>query len=277
VTDHIDADRDEASENQSGVPPILQNKQFDEPSIFLPENLLREARRQKALGNLTVPEVCLLDPDGDIVRYLQASDRGRLHPGWACYHTEMWQVDIDGIMIGVVGLAVGAPFAVLVAEQLFSSGADLVISITSAGQIMNLDDPPYFVLIEKALRDEGTSLHYQPPSTWSHLAGHLAVPLLRAFRDMAEPVLAGTSWTTDAPYRETKSALDAAAEMKIACVEMEAAALYAFASACNRDVVCFAHITNTMATTHHDFEKGDANGVHSALEIVGTAARALRV
>jgi uridine phosphorylase len=277
VTDHIDADRDEASENQSGVPPILQNKQFDEPSIFLPENLLREARRQKALGNLTVPEVCLLDPDGDIVRYLQASDRGRLHPGWACYHTEMWQVDIDGIMIGVVGLAVGAPFAVLVAEQLFSSGADLVISITSAGQIMNLDDPPYFVLIEKALRDEGTSLHYQPPSTWSHLAGHLAVPLLRAFRDMAEPVLAGTSWTTDAPYRETKSAFDAAAEMKIACVEMEAAALYAFASACNRDVVCFAHITNTMATTHHDFEKGDANGVHSALEIVGTAARALRV
>jgi uridine phosphorylase len=277
VTGHIGADRDEASDNQIGAPPILQNKQFDEPSIFLPENLLREARRQKVLDNLTVPEVCLLDPDGDIVRYLKSTGRGRLHPGWACYHTEMWEVEIDGTTIGVVGLAVGAPFAVLVAEQLFSSGADLVISITSAGQITPLDDPPYFVLIEKALRDEGTSLHYQPPSTWSHLAGHLAAPLLHVLQDMAEPVLTGASWTTDAPYRETKTAFDAAVEMKIACVEMEAAALYAYASACSRAVVCFAHITNTMATTHHDFEKGDANGVHSALEIVGTAARALRV
>jgi len=47
-----------------------------------------------------------------------------------------------------------------VAEQLSASVAELIISITWAGQIRSLGDPPYFVLITNALRDEGTSLHY---------------------------------------------------------------------------------------------------------------------
>ena len=63
----------------------------------------------------------------------------------------------DGVTIGIVGLAVGAPFAVLVAEQLFVSGCRLLISVTSAGQITPVGPTPYFVLIDRALRDEGTS------------------------------------------------------------------------------------------------------------------------
>lgn len=45
----------------------------------------------------------LLDPDGDVVRHLAATGRGRRHPEWACYHTEMCTVDLDGVEIGVVG------------------------------------------------------------------------------------------------------------------------------------------------------------------------------
>ena len=43
--------------------------------------------------------------------------------------------------------------AVLVAEQLFASGCRLLISITSAGQLQPVRRPPYFVLIDRALRD----------------------------------------------------------------------------------------------------------------------------
>jgi hypothetical protein len=80
----------------------------------------------------------------------------------------------DAPQIGVVGCAVGAPFAVLVAEQLHASCAALVISITSAGQLAPLSEPPYFVLIDRAIRDEGTSTHYLPPERYSHLPAHLA-------------------------------------------------------------------------------------------------------
>ena len=86
----------------------------------------------------------------------------------------------------------------------------------------------------------------------------------------------GSSWTTDAPYRETACAIEAAKQDNITCVEMEAAGLYAYATARGQAVVCFAHITNTMATTGADFEKGADNGAHDALAVARAAAGALR-
>jgi uridine phosphorylase len=255
--------------------PLLTDKDYTAAAVFRPENLLREARRQKHLPDLPVPAVCLLDPDGDIVRHLARTGRGHLHPGWACYHTEMWVTRLGDVEIGVVGMAVGAPFAVLVAEQLAASGARLTLSITSAGQITPQRQPPYFVLIERALRDEGTSAHYLPPARWSVLATDLREVLVEAFDEWAEPILVGASWTTDAPYRETPAAIAAAAAEGIACVEMEAAALYAYAQARDRHVVCLAHITNTMATDGDDFEKGADNGAHDALAVAAAAATAL--
>jgi uridine phosphorylase len=187
----------------------------------------------------------------------------------------MWTVDLDGVEVGVVGMAVGAPFAVLVAEQLAASGADLVVSITSAGQISPLERTPCFVLIDRALRDEGTSVHYSAPARWSRIEDKLLTRLDGAFSELPEPVLVGSSWTTDAPYRETRSAIASAEREGIACVEMEAAALYAYAAARGRAVVCLAHVTNTMATAGDDFEKGVDNGVHDALAVARAAAVAL--
>jgi purine-nucleoside phosphorylase len=132
------------------------------------------------------------------------------------------------------------------------------------------------VLIEKALRDEGTSLHYQPRGRWSRLDDRLLRRLAGAFAHLPEPVWPGSSWTTDAPYRETACAIEAAKQDNIACVEMEAAGLYAYATARRQAVVCFAHITNTMATAGADFEKGADNGAHDALAVARAAAGALR-
>ncbi|MEC8414209.1 MAG: hypothetical protein VXY97_01020 [Pseudomonadota bacterium] len=55
---------------------------------------------------------------------------------------------------------------------------------------------------------------------------------------------------------------------KVTCVEMESAALYAFAKAKNKDVICFAHLTNTMAQQKGDFEKGDDFGSLDTLKLV---------
>ena len=76
-----------------------------------------------------VPEICILDPDGDIVEHLTATGSADRHPSWACYHTHL-HVRSRRRPYGVVGSAVGASFAVLVAEQLFASGR--LISMTSA-------------------------------------------------------------------------------------------------------------------------------------------------
>jgi uridine phosphorylase len=255
-------------------PPILDGKRHAEPSVFTPENLLRAARRQKGLAETPVPAICLLDPDGDIVRRLVGAGRARRDPGWACYHTDLYRAEHDGVELGIVGCAVGAAFAVLVAEELFASGCALLVSVTSAGQIARLRAPPYFVLIERALRDEGTSYHYVPPATWSEADPALAEAAARALGDFRVPVERGATWTTDAPFRETAAAIGRAEALGILAVEMEAAALYAFARARLRPVLCFAHVTNQMAVTGNDFEKGAEDGTRDALDLVVRAAKA---
>ena len=67
------------------VPPILAGKDVGSASVFTPDNLLREARRQKRLAVADVPRLCLLDPDGDIVRYLVGSGQASRDLQWACY------------------------------------------------------------------------------------------------------------------------------------------------------------------------------------------------
>jgi purine-nucleoside phosphorylase len=68
-------------------------------------------------------------------------------------------------------------------------------------------------------------------------------------------ILHGAVWTTDAPFRQTAEAIAAAGADGLLALEMEAAALYAFASARRVPVICLAHLTNRMAQVEGDFEK----------------------
>jgi uridine phosphorylase len=262
--------------SRTPIPPILDEKHYGEASAFTPENLLREARRQKAIGEAHVPSVCVLDPDGDLVRRLTSSGRARPDASWSCYHTQLYRLSEDGLEFGFIGCAVGASFAVLVAEELFASGCRLLISMTSAGQLLELRPPPYFVLIERALRDEGTSYHYLPPAEFSSVDIELLGAMQDAFAGLRVPVERGAVWTTDAPFRETASAIAAMKAKGLLAVEMEAAALYAFAQARRRPVLCFAHVTNQMATVAGDFEKGEADGTVDALAVILAATNAWR-
>lgn len=260
----------------SNYPPILALKHYSSASVFAPENLLREARRQKGIAPANVPDICILDPDGDIVDSLLARGSAHLDPAWACYHTQLYSFVHADIGFGIVGRAVGAPFAVLLAEQMFASGCKLLISMTSSGQILPVHQPPYFVVIDRALRDEGASYHYLPPSDFSCADKELLHALVGAFDEFPVPVLTGATWTTDAPFRETRQCIDAMREKRLLAVEMEAAALYAFAEARKKPVLCFANVTNQMGRVDGDFEKGEADGSKDALNLIALAAQRLK-
>src|SRR5437763_4629582 len=263
------------------LPPILAGKEFAAPSVFEPANLLREARRQRRVPEIAVPAICLLDPDGDILRALRRGGHARLSSGWACYHTELYEFDYGGERFGVIGCAVGASFAVLLAEELFASGCRFLISVTSAGQITPPNGhegqpPPYFVVIDRALRDECTSYHYLPPAEFAEADAALVAMAMRGLSGLPVPIYRGAAWTTDAPFRETASAIERCRARDILAVEMEAAALYAFAQASGKSVLCLAHVTNQMAVRPGDFAKGEADGAHASLRVIAAIAQAWR-
>jgi uridine phosphorylase len=174
-----------------------------------------------------------------------------------------------------VGCAVGAPFAVLVAEELFASGCRLLLSVSSAGQITASAQTPYFVIIDRSLRDEGTSYHYSPPAEYADADPRLVQLAAHALSGKPQHVLIGQTWTTDAPFRETAEAIESTRSKGILAVEMEAAALYAFAGYANVPVLCLAHVTNTMGQGGDDFEKGEADGTRDTLTVLENLVSAL--
>lgn len=248
--------------------PLSENKNPSSPSVFRAAALLREARRQKGLPNIDVPAFCILDPDGDVMRGLRKDGRSKPFESWPCYHTQLDVFQLAGQTVGIVGCAVGAPFAVLVAEELFASGCKILVSITSAGQITPVGPTPYFVIIDRALRDEGTSYHYARPSEYGYADPELVVMAADALNARGLPVVVGSSWTTDAPFRETAEAIEAARSKGVLAVEMEAAALYVFAATTGKPVLCLAHVTNMMGHGEQDFEKGESDGTADAIRIL---------
>ena len=257
------------------APPILDNKRASSKSLFTPAALLREARRQKGLADVPAPSVCIFDPDGDLARRLRQTGASKPFAAWPCYHTDLDTFELGGRRVGIVGRVVGSAFAVLVAEELFASGCDLLVSLTSAGQITPIGPPPYFVVIERALRDEGASYHYAPPSEFADADPGLVKAAATALAEIGPRCVVGASWTTDAPFRETAEAIEAARSKGILAVEMEAAALYTFARAAGVRILCLAHVTNTVGLAGDDFEKGEADGTRDALAVLEATIAAL--
>jgi uridine phosphorylase len=212
--------------------------------------------------------VCLLDPDGDLAGYLIKNNLASKNDCWACYHSTLYNFTLGGNSIGIIPCIVGSSYAVLVAEELFVSGCKLLISITSAGIINNPNNEKRFALITSSIRDEGTSYHYLPSEKPSLIKQDLFKMLNSEDANSDCPYFNGTSWTTDAPFRETPSAILEMKKNNITCVEMEAAALYALSEVKQYNILCFAHLTNSMAQTEGDFEKGEEFGSIDMLNLV---------
>ena len=165
-----------------------------------------------------------------------------------CYDAAFWQwvcenpgnVECDGWLKGaylvpyrdsrILVLKVpgfGAPTAVMTLEELAAFGIKTFVNLGAAGglqQNMNIGD---IVVCDRAIRDEGTSHHYLPFEEHAFSCPDLTENLCAAFERKGIQYRKGTSWTTDAPYRETVGELRQYCADGVATVEMEASALFA--------------------------------------------------
>ena len=237
--------------------PLL-NHPLEQPTAFTPEALIEAVRAERGLTGTDVPKVCLLDFDGDISDWLVASGKAHRWHSWACFHTPMFSLEVDGAF-GMIPRTIGGPYAVLVAEQLLVSGAEVVLGLTSAGRVSASLPLPSFVIPTKAVRDEGTSYHYIAPAPFIHAMPDLVEVLATAVHPLGRAVSRGAVWTTDAPYRETHEQLDHYAQAGVLAVEMQAASLFAFSAAKKFPVGIVAQVTNAVHDTEESFDKGSHN------------------
>lgn len=120
---------------------------------------------------------------------------------------------------------IGSPNAATLLEELMALGAMEFLSMGTAG---GLQEEGIFI-VDRAIRDEGTSHHYEPAAKYAYPDKELSERLGKIFEKRKIEYKKGTSWTIDAPYRETKAEIEKYRKEGVATVEMEASALFTVA------------------------------------------------
>ena len=151
---------------------------------------------------------------------------------WHRFPSEAGERIVYKVMVGdtPVGLhhpGIGAPFAAASLENMIALGFRSIIACGGCGVLEKGISAGRLILPRMALRDEGTSHHYLPPSETVPM-NPLALQALRDALDEASlPYLETTTWTTDALYRETKAKVALRKSQGCQVVEMEASAFFA--------------------------------------------------
>jgi uridine phosphorylase len=224
-------------------------------------------------------------------RVIQERKKIGLHPSCPvpagaimCYDTAFWQwvcagpgyVECDGWLKGaylvpykdsrILVLKVpgfGAPTAVMTLEELAAFGIKKFVNLGTAGGLqlnMNIGD---IVICDRAIRDEGTSHHYLPVEKYAFSSPELTENLCAAFERKGIQYCKGTSWTTDAPYRETIEELRQYCSDGVVTVEMEVSALFAVGAYRGVDVSSVFVISDIL------LEEDWNQGYHSAEKLEG--------
>jgi uridine phosphorylase len=153
--------------------------------------------------------------------------------------------------VAVIGdFGIGAPAAVVALEMLIALGAKKYISIGTAGTLQAYIEVGDLVVCDRAIRDEGVSHHYNASSKYAYPSEIATKKLLTILNERRQKFHCGTSWTIDAPYRETKEEAEYYQREYVAVVEMEAAALFSVAAYREVEMCSIVTVSDSLANLH---------------------------
>jgi nucleoside phosphorylase len=139
----------------------------------------------------------------------------------------MLRVEVDGTPVVAIQPGIGAPMAAFVLEELIALGARTVVACGGAGVLDRTIDVGQLMIPTSAVRDEGTSFHYAPPSREIVQDPGMVAAISSTLDLHGVGYQLGKTWTTDAIYRETRARVARRQAEGCAMVEMEASALFA--------------------------------------------------
>jgi uridine phosphorylase len=201
--------------------PILE---FDprRKAIIEPTQLIEPAN---------VPEHCVICFFQEVISKLHRDQALEtiLEDRWEDTVHRFYELEVDGKRLALFHPGVGAPIAAGMLEGAIALGCRKFIACGGAG-VLDRDLAVGHVIIPRvAVRDEGTSYHYLPPSREVEASPEGLAAIERVLGKHGVEYLVSKTWTTDAPYRETPAKVQLRRSEGCLTVEMEAAAFFAVA------------------------------------------------
>ncbi len=153
----------------------------------------------------------------------------------------------DGKVAVLGGFGIGAPAITGIAEEMMAWGTKRIVILSLAGGLQPNLEPGSIVVCDRALRDEGTSYHYLPPGRDVAASPQLVAGLLDALDKGGMHPDRGATWSTDAPYRETKEEAELFQKEGVKTVDMESAGVFAAAQVRQREAASVFVVGDSLA------------------------------
>ncbi len=204
--------------------PNSKNK-YQSASVFTAADVLANRRNKGNALRLEPPEAVIFCFQPTLIDYALKRFGAKKVNG---FYGDLYLLKKTGNRVAVAcNFGIGAPVVAALTEELAAFGVRHFVSIGLAGGLQPGLRAGDLIVCNRAIRDEGTSHHYLPPSKYTEASASIVAALASALDDGRHRHLVGASWTTDAPYRETRGEVEQYRREGVSTVEMEAAALFA--------------------------------------------------
>jgi len=223
-------------------------EKYKGPSLLDPAEMVAHRRKLGRLPKIEPPEGVLL--------CLQRGLPKRLRWRIPIRHVGRLMGDLylakqtRGRVAVLTNFGIGAPLVVALAEELIAFGVKRLISMAWGGGLQPDLRPGDTVVCERAIRDEGASHHYLPPAKYVSANADLTARLIAALKARGRQCELGATWTTDAPYRETREEVQHYQAEGVKTVEMEIAALFALGQVRGVETAAAVVVGDSLANLH---------------------------
>ena len=206
----------------AGLPPILE---FDptREAVIEPSTLVER---------LDVPACAVLCFFQDVIERVVREHEGRIltHLRSEIGNIPIYEIRHGDHRLAIVHPGVGAPLATGIFEELIALGCRAFVAAGGAGVLVPELALGHVIVPTAAVRDEGTSYHYLPPSREVAADLEVVATITAMLERHGVPFVTGKTWTTDGFYRETRARMARRVAEGCITVEMEAAACFAVAA-----------------------------------------------
>ncbi len=176
--------------------------------------------------------------------------------------TPIYKTNLRGTDIALTMVDVGAPMSAAMLEDVYEQGVQTAIIFGTCGVLDSKIDDCSVIIPTSAVRDEGTSYHYAPPSDEIGVNEEYADVLCALLDRLKVKYTVGKVWTTDAFYRETAEKTKRRKESGCICVDMECSANSAVAKFRGKGLCQFFYAADNL-----DSEEWDARSLANDMRL----------
>ena len=164
----------------------------------------------------------------------------------------VYKIVYKGIEIAVFMSRVGGAACTVTYEEITEMGVEKLVMFGTCGVLKKEIADLAIIIPTSAFRDEGTSYHYMKASAEIDVNQKYKDSFIDVLKEYNYSYICGKTWTTDAPYRETKAKVAKRREDGAVCVDMECASMAAVSQFRNKELFQFFYAADNLDSAKWD-------------------------